>query len=238
MTLLQSLIALAKKTPLHPQWLLHATQQADIDDLKKVDGLVLDIGSADQWVKRHLASDCHYIALDYPQTGLNLYKQTPNILANASTLPVQANTVDAVLMMDVIEHLREPYQALQESFRVLKPKGKLLVTIPFLYPIHDAPHDYQRYTLHGIKRDFENCGYLLEPICENMGCLESGGLLLCLALGGSLYQAWRKRSAWILAAPIYLISIGCINMTCWLAGKILPSWPALTAGYRFIAIKP
>jgi SAM-dependent methyltransferase len=59
------------------------------------------------------------------------------------------------LAIEVFEHLRNPAQAAAEIHRVLKPGGKALVTIPFMFHIHADPHDYQRLTKDGLMVVFE-----------------------------------------------------------------------------------
>lgn len=227
-----------RKTPLHPQWLWPDDMKGASEFLSMASGLVLDIGCADSWVKPRLPQGCRYVGLDYPATGLALYKSRPDILADAAYLPLADSSVDTVLMLDVLEHIRSPGRALEESLRVLRPGGKLLISIPFLYPIHDAPHDYQRLTVHGLRRDMDEVGFRVESLERTSGSFEASGLLMCLALAGSMHEAFRQRSAWSIAAPFVLALIPIVNLASWLAGRRLPAWPALTSGYRLTAIKP
>jgi len=65
---------------------------------------------------------------------------------------------DCVLCTEVLEHLHTPAQAIQEMRRVLKKDGVLLLTTRFLFPLHDVPHDYYRFTKYGLQhllKDFE-----------------------------------------------------------------------------------
>lgn len=59
---------------------------------------------------------------------------------------------DLVLMVEVLEHVHNPSLAINEIYRVLKPGGQLLLTTPFLFPIHDAPNDFFRFTKFGLKK--------------------------------------------------------------------------------------
>jgi ubiquinone/menaquinone biosynthesis C-methylase UbiE len=66
---------------------------------------------------------------------------------------------DAVIMMEVLEHIPTPHKAIAEIRRVLKPEGKLILSVPFIFPIHDLPHDHFRFTRFGLKSllsDFKN----------------------------------------------------------------------------------
>ena len=53
---------------------------------------------------------------------------------------------ESVLLLDVLEHLRAPEVCITEIERVLKIRGKLFLKVPFLYPVHDAPFDFHRWT--------------------------------------------------------------------------------------------
>lgn len=57
---------------------------------------------------------------------------------------------DGVFCMEVLEHVQQPFDAARELARILKPGGVLVGSTPFLLGIHDAPHDYFRYTKYGI----------------------------------------------------------------------------------------
>jgi SAM-dependent methyltransferase len=73
-------------------------------------------------------------------------------------LPFEAASFDTVLLADVLEHIAEPVRLVHEIARVLAPEGKLIVLVPFLYRVHEAPYDYYRYT-----------AYALEHLCRQAG---------------------------------------------------------------------
>lgn len=235
---LRSLLRLVRKTPLHPQWLWPDELKAAKQFLGGAHGLVLDVGCAGRWAERHLPAYCAYIGLDYPATGAALYGASPDVFADAACMPFADDSVDTVLMLDVHEHLRLPHSALRECQRVLRPGGKLLMSAPFLYPVHDAPHDYQRLTLHGLQRDLSDAGFSLDWVRQHNGPVEAAGLMMSLALAGSMHEAWRRRGSARLLAPFILALIPVVNIASWFAGRILPDWPALTSGYRLVASKP
>jgi 2-polyprenyl-3-methyl-5-hydroxy-6-metoxy-1,4-benzoquinol methylase len=64
--------------------------------------------------------------------------------------PVPDAAYDTVLCSEVLEHVADPGAALAEIGRVLKPGGRLVLTTPFLGRLHDEPHDYYRFTKHGL----------------------------------------------------------------------------------------
>lgn len=234
----RQLLSGIRATPLHPQWLLGSGRALRKAISSLPQGRVLDIGCADRWVETALPPGTEYIALDYPTTGAGMYGARPDLFGDASCLPLGDATVDTVVMLEVLEHLRHPRQALAEIARVLRPGGRLLMSMPFLYPIHDAPHDYQRLTVHGLVRDIDEAGLRLERCEPSLGAAESAGLLACLALGGMGLEALRRRSPAVVLLPVIAIAVPVINLLAWLAGRLLPPWPALTAGYAMEATRP
>ena len=74
-----------------------------------------------------------------------------SIIGDAQQLGIRDECVDAILCTEVLEHLPEPQRALDEMFRVLVPGGQLLLTTRFIFPIHDAPNDYFRFTKYGLR---------------------------------------------------------------------------------------
>lgn len=226
-----------RRTPLHPQWLLGSNKRVARWLAESAKGRVLDIGCADRWVEPRLSSGCEYIGLDYPVTGQQMYGSRPDVLADASAMPLADESIDTVIILEVLEHLRHPREALQEIARILRPQGKVLLSMPFLYPIHDAPHDYQRLTIHGLARDAESAGLRVDSLTPNLGSAETAGLIASLALGGMSLHAIRQRRPGALLAPVLLVIIPIINLFSWVLGRLLPAWGAITAGYQLTATK-
>lgn len=73
-----------------------------------------------------------------------------DLVGSAYDVPVSAETVDAVISCQVMEHLERPQDALSEARRILKPGGLMFLSFPFLYPMHAAPRDFFRYTEFGM----------------------------------------------------------------------------------------
>lgn len=92
----------------------------------------------------------------------------PDYLNQADNIPVENDYFDMVLMTEVLEHALYPNKILNELFRVLKNNGVLIATMPFLYPIHADPDDFQRWTPDKIKKEFINAGFHIEKV-EPMG---------------------------------------------------------------------
>jgi len=74
-----------------------------------------------------------------------------DVICYADRPPFSNSCFDTILCTEVLEHTQQPFQVMQELARVLKPGGCLLLSTPFIYPIHEAPHDYWRFTAHGLE---------------------------------------------------------------------------------------
>ena len=73
----------------------------------------------------------------------------PDIIGDIHNLPFDDDTQEAILCLAVLEHVENPIKGMEELHRVLKPGGKLLVYVPFLYYYHAHPgyyNDYWRFT--------------------------------------------------------------------------------------------
>jgi SAM-dependent methyltransferase len=225
-----------KRTPLHPQWLLGSSKETAQWVIEHATGQVLDIGSADRWIESHLTHIKRYVALDYPATGSVLYGAQPCLFGNASRLPLCDESFDTVILLEVLEHLEEPQKALAEIRRVLKPGGTLILTIPFLYPVHDAPFDFQRYTRFGLERELKASGFHIEELENTLSSSESAGLIAALALSGAVVESLQQRRPGLLIAPLLIGLVPIINLTAWLLGRVTPAWSNLSAGLRSRAI--
>jgi SAM-dependent methyltransferase len=87
-------------------------------------------------------------------------------------LPLPNESFDTVLLTDVLEHIYRPHALVEEIGRVLAPRGKLLLTVPFFYWIHEAPHDYARYTSFMLRRLCSDSALTVEALEETGGSPE------------------------------------------------------------------
>ncbi len=75
-----------------------------------------------------------------------------DLLGTAYNVPIKANSADAVISSQVLEHLEKPGSAIKETARILREGGLFFLSIPFLYPLHAEPHDFIRFTEFSIKK--------------------------------------------------------------------------------------
>ncbi|CAD5372641.1 Methyltransf_11 domain-containing protein [Rubrivivax sp. A210] len=87
-------------------------------------------------------------------------------------LPFADAAFDTIVLSDVLEHLSAPQALWNEMARVLAPGGHAFVNTPFLYGIHEAPHDYARYTEFGLRRFARQSGLDVVTLVAVGGSLE------------------------------------------------------------------
>jgi SAM-dependent methyltransferase len=80
-------------------------------------------------------------------------------VADITAMPFRGNSFDACLNVVTLEHIPEPGCALAEISRALAPGGALLLVAPHEWEVHQAPHDYFRYTRHGLEYLLVRAGF-------------------------------------------------------------------------------
>lgn len=135
--------------------------------LEQMDQSVVHVGSGGPLTK-HI-KDKQNIRL----TTLDIdASKKPDIVCDLTDMkPFDNDSVDCFLVMEVLEHVRDPQKALSEIFRVLKPGGTLIFSTPFLFHLHDEPHDYWRFTKHALRMMTESFSDVV--IRERNGAMES-----------------------------------------------------------------
>ncbi len=115
---------------------------------------VLDAGSAEAFYHGSFRSQ-RYVSLEIGED------HRPAIRGDICALPIRSGTFDAAVCTEVLEHLTDPHRALTEIERALKPNGHLLITVPFLYPVHSSADcgDYHRWTEVGLRRMLTQNGF-------------------------------------------------------------------------------
>lgn len=79
-------------------------------------------------------------------------------------IPVENNSFDHILCIEVMEHLKYPHRAFKEFSRILRSGGKLFVVCPLTWSEHQIPHDFFRYTRYALKMLAEDNDFNIESI--------------------------------------------------------------------------
>jgi SAM-dependent methyltransferase len=123
----------------------------------EINGLTIDIGCGNKPYEK-LFKVSNYIGIDL-QKSIHDVKSFADIFYDGKTIPVKDNLVDSIICNQVFEHVFEPNLFLSELNRILKLRGKLLITLPFVWDEHEKPYDFARYSSFGIRYLLDKHGF-------------------------------------------------------------------------------
>jgi len=121
-------------------------------------GLILDAGTGYGPWRPVLAEQGRVIGIDLSEHG------NADATADLKKMPFRDGAFDAAFCSQVLEHERDPAALLAELGRVVKAGGALVLTAPHLSRLHDAPHDYYRFTAEGLRFLAEGAGFAAEDV--------------------------------------------------------------------------
>jgi len=229
------LLGLLKGTIFHPQWMtdrFHLQSKQCLNQL--ADAVILDIGTGNANYLRLLHSSNTLYTIDYPATNKK-YQEKPAIFSDARCLPVADATVDVVFLFEVLEHVAESEKVVKEIRRVLRPGGKFYLSVPFIYPIHDAPNDYWRFTVHGITKILTNNDFETTKVVIHGNTLVAALQMVNLGLLEICRDTYRYNKALGLMAGLLVYPVTLmINFLAWPL-LYLPLGKAGNFGYFLIA---
>ncbi|HKB45788.1 MAG TPA: class I SAM-dependent methyltransferase [Chitinophagaceae bacterium] len=126
---------------------------------KKLRGQLLDFGCGEK-PYAHLFEVEKYIGVDLEKNeGHNLSMDKIDVFYDGTKLPFPADFFDSVYASEVFEHIFNLEEILKDINRVHRSEGLLLITLPFVWPEHEMPNDFGRYTSAGIKSILSKCNY-------------------------------------------------------------------------------
>lgn len=234
---IKSMLGVISATPLHPQWLMGGDKQRFLSaHAAALRGRVLDIGCAGKEAKGFLGEGVQYLGLDDYLASIP-YGTMPDIYAGAGNLPFADESIDHVLLLDVLEHVPDADMCIREIQRVMKPGGKLLLNIPFIYPVHDAPDDYRRLTEFGLLKLLEKVGMKIELESAHGHPLVTSALMLNLALCRTVITSWQERHPAVFLIVLLPVLIPLINLLGYLAGLLFPADRFMPYRYHVVASK-
>jgi len=138
--------------------------------------VVVDVGAGDA-PYRELFAHCEYRTSDW-EASVHEGAREADYVAPADSLPLEDGTVDAVLLTQVLEHVPVPAAVIQEAARVIRPGGGIFVTVPFVWELHELPHDYWRFTPASIERLLDAAGFVEIEVEPRSDCFQTVAQLL------------------------------------------------------------
>ena len=121
-------------------------------------GNLLDFGCGRK-PYRDLFNVACYTGLDIEQDGHDHTNEPVDVFYDGKIIPFEANYFDSCFSSQVFEHVFEPDESLKEIHRVLKPGGKGLFIVPFVWDEHEIPFDYARYSSFGFEYLLKKNGF-------------------------------------------------------------------------------
>ncbi len=231
-----------KYTPLHPQWLANRAHRRARQGLSGIAGKrILDLGSGDNDYRSSLALRNEVISLDYPETNRS-YTGRPDVFGDGRQLPFANAQFDVVLCFEVIEHVDGYLGVIEEASRVLRGAGGVLwLSAPFMYPLHDEPFDFLRFTAFRLDRDLTGCGLSSARIEAHGNSITTACQLFNLAWLDTVREwAGRPQRRYQCAALGLAIAVTPLVLTANCVGgcaELFRLPKALTLGYTVQAIK-
>jgi SAM-dependent methyltransferase len=164
----------ARPSATHPNRGAHNRLAYDLGDRavsqmeRHYGGVLVDLGCGTAPYRDYLSRFVdRYVGVDWSSS---FHAIAADVVADLNRpLPFADGAADTVFCLSVLEHLREPAALLREARRILRPGGRIVLMVPFMWPVHEAPHDYFRFTRHGLQHLFEAAGYAEIDVREVSG---------------------------------------------------------------------
>lgn len=198
---------------------------AELEDVASrgmLSGRVLNAGAGWRRVAHLVKGELTNQDLTWPgdtRTDIHIYSPIHSI-------PRPDGFFDAALCIAVLEHVINPDECVMELFRVLKPGGRLIASVPFLQPEHKIPTDFQRYTRDGLSELLCKAGFVIEEIKPLYSVYHT--------LHWLVYEWLHMRDsfAFKLLRPVLLIPL------VWMARRSTLVSTETASAFRAIALKP
>jgi SAM-dependent methyltransferase len=169
-------------------------------------GNLLDVGCGKMPYKNHIIRNSkitNYTGLDI-ETAIQYDKKIkPDYTWDGNVMPFDNFSFETVFATEVLEHCPEPQKTLDEIFRVLKHEGVFFFTVPFIWNLHEVPHDEFRYTPYSLTRLLKNSGFDFVEISPTGGWHASFAQMLGLWVRRAPMNRIVRRGLTHLLIPIF-----------------------------------
>jgi SAM-dependent methyltransferase len=114
-------------------------------------GKLLDFGCGSKPYQSLFTNVTEYVGLDFAGEGHSHENESIDVFYDGKQIPFPDQHFDSVFSSEVFEHVFNLDEIIPEIHRVMKPGAKLLITCPFVWPEHEAPVDFARYTVFSLR---------------------------------------------------------------------------------------
>ena len=118
-----------------------------------------------------------------------------DVICMATPLPFAENSFSSVLCTEVLEHVPDPHKVIKDFYRILKPKGRILISVPNWWPPHELPYDFFRYPETGFRYLVESNGFCILSFLPRGGLYALLGQIFLLMMPQYFPFRW-QRSFW------------------------------------------
>ncbi|SEF99026.1 class I SAM-dependent methyltransferase [Parabacteroides chinchillae] len=146
---------------------------------KNAKGKLLDIGCGNKPYASYLEK---YVDTIYGCDFVQSDEGNVDLVCDAINIPLDDESFDTIISTQVLEHVYDTRKCVSESYRLLKPGGTYIISVPFVWPVHLAPYDYHRFTKFGINKYLEEAGFCDIRIYSNGGKWAMIGQMISLGL--------------------------------------------------------
>jgi SAM-dependent methyltransferase len=160
--------------------------------------------------------------------GIDINKSdSVDVVATAENIPFGDDQFDVVLATQSLEHTKDYQSAINEAYRVLKKGGIGFFSVPGVWEIHGAPHDYWRFTEYGLREAFKKI--------KQIEIVNNGGAILCFFQILNIYLKKIKRLPIIGLIVNIIIIIN--NLLGWYLDKVTKKYDFFVINYLIIVKK-
>lgn len=129
------------------------------DNATKLEGSLLDFGCGTKPYKDLFVNVNEYLGVDYMIEGREQVRDDVDRFYDGKVIPFEDQRFDSILSTEVLEHVFNIDELLQEFNRVLKDKGKVIISTPFMWEEHEMPYDFARYTTPALQFLYQKHGF-------------------------------------------------------------------------------
>jgi SAM-dependent methyltransferase len=188
--------------------------------LPQVKGRVLDLGCGLSPYKHLLnPASTEYIGLDIDTSSNFGYGEAKVVHFDGQHIPFTDGSIDCVMCTEVLEHVQNAKQLVDEMYRVLKPGSSAIITVPWSARVHYKPFDYYRFTPYVLEEMFREFSCAVSPRGTDITVIVSKVMILYLRnflLSKNIMLGMLHLLLMLIFAPfiVLFVVIGHLSLIC------------------------